>query len=51
LKAKLPITGWMPAGAKRWLGRPVGVAVGPQGDLYITDDVNGFLYRVDYVGK
>jgi glucose/arabinose dehydrogenase len=45
------ITGWMPAGAKRWLGRPVGVAVGPQGDLFITDDVNGFLYRVDYIGK
>jgi glucose/arabinose dehydrogenase len=45
------ITGWMPPGAKRWLGRPVGVAVGPQGALYITDDVNGFLYRVDYVGR
>jgi glucose/arabinose dehydrogenase len=44
------ITGWATQGAKLWVGRPVGVRVGPQGSLYITDDVNGFLYRVDYVG-
>jgi glucose/arabinose dehydrogenase len=44
------ITGWVPPDAKLWLGRPVGVRVGPQGSLFVTDDVNGFLYRVDYVG-
>ena len=44
------ITGWVPEGASTWLGRPVDVAVSPEGSLYVTDDVNGYLYRVDYVG-
>jgi hypothetical protein len=44
------ITGWVPEGAQSWLGRPVDVAVSPEGSLYVTDDVNGYLYRVDYVG-
>lgn len=44
------ISGWVPGGATRWIGRPVGVGVGPEGSLYVTDDANGFLYRVDYVG-
>jgi glucose/arabinose dehydrogenase len=44
------VTGWAPPGATTWLGRPVNLAVAPDGSMYITDDVNGFLYRVDYVG-
>jgi glucose/arabinose dehydrogenase len=44
------LTGWTPPGATTWLGRPVYVAVAPDGSLFVTDDVNGFLYRVDYVG-
>jgi len=30
--------------------RPSGVAVGPDGALYISDDVRGTIYRVTYVG-
>lgn len=30
--------------------RPVGVAVGPDGSLYVTDDRLGFVYRILYVG-
>jgi glucose/arabinose dehydrogenase len=44
------VTGWTPPGATQWLGRPVNVAVAPDGSLFVTDDANGFLYRVDYVG-
>jgi glucose/arabinose dehydrogenase/mono/diheme cytochrome c family protein len=30
--------------------RPSGVAVGPDGSLYISDDIKGRIYRVVYVG-
>jgi glucose/arabinose dehydrogenase len=30
--------------------RPVGLAVGPDGSLYISDDKGGFIWRVIYVG-
>jgi glucose/arabinose dehydrogenase/mono/diheme cytochrome c family protein len=30
--------------------RPSGVAIGPDGALYISDDVRGRIYRVTYVG-
>jgi glucose/arabinose dehydrogenase len=33
-----------------WHGRPVDVAVAPDGSLFITDDVNGYLFRVEYIG-
>ena len=36
-----------PAGPKH---RPVGVAVGPDGSLYITDDAAGRIWRVMYQG-
>lgn len=45
------VTGFLPDLAQPWLGRPVDVGVGPEGSLYVTDDVNGHLYRVDYVGQ
>jgi glucose/arabinose dehydrogenase len=37
-----------PAGPKH---RPVGVAVGPDGSLYITDDAGGTIWRVIYKGR
>ncbi len=37
-----------PAGPKH---RPVGVAVGPDGSLYITDDAGGRIWRVMYRGR
>lgn len=40
------VTGWLkPAGA--W-GRPVDIAVGPEGDVYVSDDRAGLIYRITY---
>jgi glucose/arabinose dehydrogenase/mono/diheme cytochrome c family protein len=36
-----------PAGA---LHRPSGVAVGPDGSLFVSDDVRGRIYRIEYKG-
>ncbi len=41
------VTGWMNANGS-YRGRPVGLAVGPDGALYISDDKLGFIYRVSY---
>ena len=30
--------------------RPTGLAVGPDGSLYVSDDVRGRIYRIDYRG-
>ncbi len=32
-------------------GRPAGVAVGANGELFVSDDQNGNIYRVVYVGE
>jgi glucose/arabinose dehydrogenase len=40
------ITGWL-AGGDAW-GRPVDVSTGPDGNLYISDDALGVVYRVTY---
>ena len=45
------ITGWVPPNAPKWIGRPVDVAVAPDGSLFVSDDFNGFLYRVTYTGS
>lgn len=37
-------TGWL-KGSKAW-GRPVDVIVGPDGGLYVSDDRDGFIYRI-----
>jgi glucose/arabinose dehydrogenase len=40
------VTGWLHSGS--YTGRPVGLAVGPDGSLYISDDSLGYIYRVTY---
>jgi glucose/arabinose dehydrogenase len=45
------LTGFVPAGATKWLGRAVDVNVAPDGSLFVTDDFNGFLYRIEYTGN
>ncbi len=57
---RLPLDGDTPIGpaepfAAGWLGasgavdgRPAGVAVGPDGALYVSDDRGGFVYRIQY---
>ncbi len=32
-------------------GRPAGVAVGAQGEVFVSDDKNGNIYRIVYVGQ
>ncbi|MFN8540652.1 MAG: sorbosone dehydrogenase family protein [Thermomicrobiales bacterium] len=44
------ITGWLGASGNAW-GRPVDVSVGPDGNLYITDDALGIVYRVSVAGR
>jgi glucose/arabinose dehydrogenase len=41
------VTGWMDDHGD-YRGRPVGLAVGPDGALYISDDKLGWIYRVWY---
>lgn len=31
--------------------RPTGLAVGPDGSLYVTDDTGGRIYRISYTGR
>jgi len=38
-------------GAPGTTHRPTGLAIGPDGSLYITDDVGGTIWRVMYTGK
>jgi glucose/arabinose dehydrogenase len=45
------MTGWIRPGERRkgvWMGRPVGLAVGPEGALYVSDDSAGAVYRVTW---
>ncbi|MCI0393841.1 MAG: PQQ-dependent sugar dehydrogenase [Chloroflexi bacterium] len=44
-------TGWLNPNSDEASGRPVGLAVGPDGALYISDDKGGFIYRIYYVGS
>ena len=44
-------TGWLDEETKQVSGRPVGLAVGPDGALYVSDDSGGFIYRITYAGS
>jgi glucose/arabinose dehydrogenase len=45
------ITGWIQPGEThkgRWMGRPVGIVIGPDGAMYVSDDSNGMIYRITW---
>ena len=44
-------TGWFNDGKNTVNGRPVGLAVGPDGVLYTSDDKAGIIYRIAYTGN
>jgi glucose/arabinose dehydrogenase len=44
------LTGFVTPEGQAW-GRPVGVAVGQDGALYVTDDGTKSIWRVSYAGK
>lgn len=44
-------TGWLDLEANAVYGRPVDVAVGPDGALYVSDDKGGYIYRIQYTGR
>lgn len=44
------LTGFVTPDQKVW-GRPVGVAVGKDGSLFVSDDGSESIWRVSYVGK
>ena len=43
------MTGFVISDEQVW-GRPVGVAVGNDGSLFVTEDGNGTIWRVTYQG-
>jgi len=44
------LTGFVTADGKVW-GRPVGVTVGNDGSLFVSDDGSKSIWRVSYTGK
>jgi glucose/arabinose dehydrogenase len=44
------LTGFVTPNGDVW-GRPVGVTVGMDGSLFVTDDGSGSIWRVTYTGK
>ncbi|MDM9381483.1 sorbosone dehydrogenase family protein [Chlorogloeopsis sp. ULAP01] len=44
------VTGFLTKDAKAQFGRPVGLAIAPDGSLLFADDTNGVIYRVSYTG-
>ncbi len=44
-------TGWLDLQANQVTGRPVGLAVGPDGALYVSDDKGSVIYRIAWSGQ
>ncbi len=44
------ITGWLNPDGTIW-GNPVAIVVGPDGALYVSDNVAGAVYRITYTGQ
>jgi glucose/arabinose dehydrogenase len=44
------LTGFVTPDGQVW-GRPVGVAVGKDGSLFVTDDGSRSVWHVTYIGK
>ena len=40
--------GWLDPSRRTVSGRPVGLAVGPDGALYVSEDKAGLIYRINY---
>jgi glucose/arabinose dehydrogenase len=40
------ISGYQQGGTAQRIGRPTGVAIGPEGDLFVADDDTGAIYRI-----
>ena len=45
------ITGFLNEKRTAQFGRPVGIAVAPDGSLLFTDDTNGVIYRMSYTAR
>ena len=45
------VDGWEPLAGVRPIGAPVAFAVGRDGALYVTEDRNGTVLRLSYLGK
>jgi glucose/arabinose dehydrogenase len=44
------VTGWVPPATQEVWGRPVDMAVDKQGNLLISDDYSGTIYKLSYTG-
>lgn len=40
------VAGYQRDGSDRRIGRPTGIAVGPEGSLFVADDLSGAIYRI-----
>ena len=50
-KTEVFAEGWLDSETKRYRGRPVDVAVWPDGSLLVSDDYAGAIYRIYYAGE
>ena len=44
------VTGWLDDASQEAWGRPVDVAVDQQGNMFISDDSSGTIYKLTYEG-
>ncbi len=45
------VAGWLDESTGQASGRPVGLAVGPDGSLFVSDDKGGIIYRITYTDQ